>query len=136
MDKIKLIYDIPGHSWYDEEVNAEDCESMYDLAVQCGYTDVHLTSSFTRLANCITEYLMDRNWNYKTVYEKYCDRMLKVFKDDNVVTLITSKYDLYIGIAKGSKLLYDYVTEVSPIDNDDLETRAHILVVDLIYGII
>ena len=135
MNKIKLIYDIPGKSWYDETINAEDCESLYDLAVECGYTDVHLTSSFTRLANCITEYLMDLKWEYTIVNEKYCDRKLKVFKNDNVVTLISSKKDLVIDIAKADQLIQSYVLDVSPFDNYVLEYKAKMFV-NLIYKLL
>lgn len=132
MNKIKLLYDIPGGTWYDEVVKAEDCESLYDLAVECGYTDVLLTSSFTRLANCITENLIDLKWEYTIVNEKYCDRILKVFKNDKVVTLISSKNDLVIDITKADQLIQSYVLEVAPFDNYVLEHKSKMFV-DLIY---
>ena len=138
MNKIKLIYDIPGKyfdSWDDEIVSEEDCESLYDLAVECGYTDVRLTSNFTRLANCVTDYLINCGWDYMIVHEKYCDRILKNFKDNKVVTFVSSKNDLIIDISKDDQLVQSYILTDVPDDNDALEYKAR-LFVELIYKLL
>lgn len=139
MNKIKLIYEIPGgkvwDNWNDEIVSEEDCESLYDLAVECGYTKVHLTNNFTRLANCITEYLMDSTWDYTIVHEKYLDRILKVFKGNKVVAFVSSKKDLIIDISKDDQLIQSYIIKDVPCDNDALEYKARLLF-ELIYKLL
>lgn len=132
MNRIILLYNIPGGTLYDEVVKAEDCDSLYDLAVECGYTDVHLTSSFTRLADCITENLIDLKWEYTIVKEKYCDRILKFFKNDNVVTLISSKNALVIHITKADQLIQSYVDEAPCCNYFGLDYKSKMFV-DLIY---
>ena len=139
MNKIKLIYEIPGgkvwDNWCDEIVSEEDCESLYDLAVECGYTGVRLTNNFTRLANCITEYLIDCTWDYTIVHEKYLDRILKVSKGNKVVAFVSSKKDLIIDISKDDQLIQSYIIKDVPCDNDALEYKARLLF-ELIYKLL